>query len=259
MTTRLRNRSSSAYERSERVAFGRREQTAAITAAPCASSVGRQRGPVDAAAATSQSVVRPASPVDRASRGAFMRDASRVQQRALALDAPAIAGERAVAAHDAVARDRDRQRVGAAGLRDRAHRLRRADALRDARSSSPSCRPGSRAAPARRAAGRPCRERRAAGRARRPGASTKPTTLATSCSNAASPPISRARGKRSCRSRASASGSSPEQDGADAAVALRDQDGAQRALADREANVGVGAAGAVGASASCPSSSFESA
>ena len=42
-----------------------------------------------------------------------------------------------------------------------------------------------------------------------PGASTKPTTCATSRSNCASPPLSRARGKRSWRSRARASGSSP--------------------------------------------------
>src|SRR5262249_8290802 len=46
------------------------------------------------------------------------------QQRALALDAPAITGGRAVAAHHAVAGDRHGQRVGAAGLRHRAYRFR---------------------------------------------------------------------------------------------------------------------------------------
>ena len=54
-----------------------------------------------------------------------------LEQRALALDAPAIAGERAVGAHHAMAWDRDRDRVRRARLGDRAHGLRPADALGD--------------------------------------------------------------------------------------------------------------------------------
>ena len=53
------------------------------------------------------------------------------QQGALAFHAPAIAGERAVGAHHAVAGDRDRDPVRRAGLSDRAHGLRPADAPRD--------------------------------------------------------------------------------------------------------------------------------
>ena len=45
-----------------------------------------------------------------------------------------------------------------------------------------------------------------------------------------------------------------QQDGADALVALRHQDRAERALADGEADLGVRAAGAVAASASCRAS-----
>ncbi len=76
--------------------------------------------------------------------------------------------------------------------------------------------PGSPAAPARPAAGRPCPARRAAGRGRCPGASTKPTTRATSASKSASPPISAARGKRSWRSRTSVLRIVAQHDGADA-------------------------------------------
>ena len=49
------------------------------------------------------------------------------EQRALALDPPAIAGQLAVAADDAVARHQQRQLVAGAGLRDGAHRLRPAE------------------------------------------------------------------------------------------------------------------------------------
>src|SRR5260221_14575094 len=55
------------------------------------------------------------------------------EQRPLALDAPAVARERAVVAHDAVAGNGDGDRVGGAGVRHRAHGFRRADALRDLR------------------------------------------------------------------------------------------------------------------------------
>src|SRR5258706_226695 len=55
------------------------------------------------------------------------------EQRPLALDAPAVARERAVVAHDAVAGNGDRDRVGGAGVRHRAHGFRHADALRDLR------------------------------------------------------------------------------------------------------------------------------
>src|SRR6266542_3842914 len=48
-------------------------------------------------------------------------------QRALALDAPAIAGERAVTAYHPVARHQDGELVAGAGLRDGAHRARPAE------------------------------------------------------------------------------------------------------------------------------------
>ena len=51
-----------------------------------------------------------------ASLATFMRRASFVEQRALAFDAPAIAGERAVVAHHPMARDRDGDAVRRAGL-----------------------------------------------------------------------------------------------------------------------------------------------
>ena len=50
-----------------------------------------------------------------------------VQQRALAFDTPAIAGQAAIVAHHPVARDRHRQRVGGARPRYRPHRFRRTD------------------------------------------------------------------------------------------------------------------------------------
>src|SRR3546814_4814701 len=50
------------------------------------------------------------------------------QECLFALDTPAVAREVAVAAHHAVAGDRDRQAVGAAGLGHRTHRLRLPDA-----------------------------------------------------------------------------------------------------------------------------------
>src|SRR5258707_7780949 len=56
-----------------------------------------------------------------------------LEQGALALDAPAVARERAVVAHDAVAGNGDGDRVGGAGVRYRAHGFRHADALRDLR------------------------------------------------------------------------------------------------------------------------------
>ena len=68
-----------------------------------------------------------------ARQGAFRQPAHRIgpasgrpglaiDQGALALDPPAIAGERTVGAHHPVAGDRHRQRVGRAGAGDRAHR-----------------------------------------------------------------------------------------------------------------------------------------
>src|SRR2546422_861271 len=56
-----------------------------------------------------------------------------VEEGALALDAPAVARERAVVAHDPVAGNGDRDRVRRASLPDCAHGFRRADALRDLR------------------------------------------------------------------------------------------------------------------------------
>src|SRR3989449_9947333 len=56
-----------------------------------------------------------------------------VEEGTLALDAPAVARERAVVAHDPVAGNGDRDRVRRASLPDGAHGFRRADALRDLR------------------------------------------------------------------------------------------------------------------------------
>src|ERR1041384_3864659 len=56
-----------------------------------------------------------------------------LEQRPLALDAPAVTGKRAVVAHDAVAGNGDRDRVRGAGVRYRTHRFRHADPLRDLR------------------------------------------------------------------------------------------------------------------------------
>ena len=144
-----------------------------------------------------------------------------------------------------MARDRHRERVGRARLRHRPHRLGRADPLGDlgvARGRAGRDRP---AAPARRAAGTPCRARRAAGRGRARGASTRPTTLATSSSNSASPPISVALREAVLQVAHQRVGIVAEQDGADAALAPGDQDRAERAFADGEADLGVRAAGAV--------------
>ena len=85
-----------------------------------------------------------------------------LEQRALALDAPAVARQCAVVPHHAMARNRHREGVRRAGLRHRTHRARRADPLARYPRSSPSRPPGSCAAPATRAAGTPCRARRAA-------------------------------------------------------------------------------------------------
>ena len=50
------------------------------------------------------------------------------QQGALALDAPGVAGQLAIAAHHPMARNHHRQRIGGAGAGHRAHRARRANA-----------------------------------------------------------------------------------------------------------------------------------
>src|SRR5947209_909543 len=54
-----------------------------------------------------------------------------LQQRALALDAPAITGKRAVGAHDAVTRNGDGNSIRGAGPRHRAYRGRAADPFGD--------------------------------------------------------------------------------------------------------------------------------
>ena len=92
--------------------------------------------------------------------------ASRVEQRCLALDAPAVAGDAAVVAHHAVAGNRHRHRIGRAGAGDRARALRQADPLGQLGIADRLALPGSRAGPATRAAGTRCRARRAAGRGR---------------------------------------------------------------------------------------------
>ena len=94
-------------------------------------------------------------------------------QLALALDAPAIAGEVAVRPHHAMAGDRDRERIGAAGLGDRAHRFRLADRAGDLRVGRRLAGRYGAAAPPTPAAGTRCRGCRAADpgadRALRPG------------------------------------------------------------------------------------------
>ena len=158
------------------------------------------------------------------------------QQRALALDAPAIARERAVRAHHAVAGNGDRERVRARRPAPPRAPLSARRCARRSRRSSRSSRPGS----SRSACQTRCWNavpRTSSGRSRpSAGASTKPTTFATSCSKPASPPTSRACGKRSCRSRTSASGSSPSRIAQTPLSRRRHQDRAERALADREAD-----------------------
>ena len=79
-----------------------------------------------------------------------------------------------------------------------------------------------------------------------PGLLDEPDDLATSASKSASPPISFALRKAVLQVAHQRIRIVAEQDGAHARVALRDQDRAERALADREADLGVGAAGAEG-------------
>ena len=90
-----------------------------------------------------------------------------VEKRALALDAPAVARERAVAAHHAMTRDGDGHGISGAGRRHCPHGGRPANAPGELACSSRWCRAGSGAALPRRGAGRRCRARRAAGRGRR--------------------------------------------------------------------------------------------
>ena len=53
------------------------------------------------------------------------------EQLALAFDAPAVARQTAIAAHDPMTRNDDGQRIGATGLRHGAHRACATNALRD--------------------------------------------------------------------------------------------------------------------------------
>ncbi len=101
-----------------------------------------------------------------------LRDGFALEQQPLALHTPAVARQPAVVAHDPVAGDGHRVRVGRARLRHRPHRPRRADARGDRRSTwFPR---ESRAAPATRAAGTPCRAHPAAGRAPAPASRRSP-------------------------------------------------------------------------------------
>ena len=105
----------------------------------------------------------PAGAAPRRLRGALGLEP---QQRRLALEAAGVAGQRAVAADDAVARHDDRDRVAADRGADGAARRRPAELARDRRRSCASCRRRCAAAPARRRAGTrvPCRS---SGRRRR--------------------------------------------------------------------------------------------
>ena len=246
MTTWLRKRLSS--DRARR-ALGIPPASAAFEHADAAGRRGRRRSR-PSRCARSRSARRDIPPrrfdVGRRSCRRLPR-----QQRALALDAPAVARERAVVAHHAVAGDRHRERVGARRPAPPRAPLRARRCARRSRHSSRSRPPGSPAAPARRAAGTRCRARSSGRSSPSAGASTKPTTLRDQRSNSASPPISCACGKRSCRSRAKRRDRRRAGSRRRPASLLGDQDRAERAFADREADLGVRAAGAIGASASC--------
>ena len=133
-----------------------------------------------------------------------------LEQGALALDAPAVAGERAVGAHDPVAGNGDGDRIGGAGPRHGAGRLGPADPLGDLRVARRRSPAGTRAerrpdAPA----GRRCRGCRAAGRGRAPAPRRSRPPRRRCVRMPRRRRRARAFGKRSCRSRTSASGSSP--------------------------------------------------
>src|SRR3989442_3570735 len=110
MTTRLRKRSSSGYS-AARASHSGGATSLSITALPCASRL------VETAVQliTARSLRFP------------------LQQRALALDAPAIARETTVVSHHAMARNGDRQGIGRACLRHGPDRLRQTDPLRELR------------------------------------------------------------------------------------------------------------------------------
>ena len=159
-----------------------------------------------------------------------------LEQRALALDTPAVARERAVVADDAMARNGDRERVRRAGLRHGAHRLgapmraaisrvARRRAGRDLAQRLPHPLLESGAAHVERQVQA---QRRALRRSRRPWRPAARTARRRRSS--------RASGKRSCRSRSKRLGIVAEQDGADALGGGGDQDRAERAFADREAD-----------------------
>ena len=181
ITMRERKRASSAYSAaSPRQASAVRSfgATAQPNASSSRSSAGQSRASIAARAPSSGRLRPPLPPREgRALRGesgwgeggASSRGLAR-DQRALALDAPAVAGKLAVRPHHAMAGDRDRERVGGAGLSDRAHGLRPADRLGRSRRKSRSCPAGWRGAPARPAAGKRSRGCRAEG----PGAGPAP-------------------------------------------------------------------------------------
>ena len=159
-----------------------------------------------------------------------------IEQRALALHAPAIAGELAVAAHDAMAGDGDRDVVRPAGRSDRAHRRRLADARGRSRRTSPSRRAGSHAKPPTPAAGRPCRARRVAAPVPFAAPRRRRRLAQPVWRSARSPPISLARGKRSRSSCSSAPAIIAEEDGAHAFVGRGDEHQTQRACRRRMAD-----------------------
>ena len=135
---------------------------------------------------------RPSNPPGLPSRGILP-----FEKRPLALHSPPIAREGAIAAHDTVAGNCDRDGIGARRPAPRHGRLWASRSAARFPHSWRSGRPGSPAS----ACQTRCWNavpRRSSGRSRpMAGASTKPTTRATSCSNSASPPIRLARGKRS--------------------------------------------------------------
>src|SRR3989442_15966607 len=110
MTTRLRKRSSSGYS-AARASHSAGATSLSITALPCASRL------VETAVQliTARSLRFP------------------LQQRALALDTPAITGKRAVVAHHTMTGNGHGQGIRAARLRHGPDRLRQTDPLRELR------------------------------------------------------------------------------------------------------------------------------
>src|ERR1700730_9499120 len=167
-----------------------------------------------------------------------------LQQLALALDAPAVARELAVAAHNTMAGDGDREVIGCASLSHRARGFRRTDAFshlcvtdRGARRNLAECLPYS------------LLKGGAAyikGKAQAQGRCfDESDDLSNQLLECCVPPNQPRPGKLVLQVVYELFGIITKQDGADSPLALRDQDSAQRTLPDREADLRVRPASAV--------------